>query len=192
MYGDGARRVRISGSDIIVRARSRRIDTYSAHADRDELRTWIAQRAPITGGLFLTHGEPGSMSSLTALISEDSPRLPIVTPAIGEKYLLTAGAPATLVAPGRPDAARLIGRDWQNDYAEFALGLKEQLTRIPDTVDRQKAVAEMNRILQTYAAAPPGHMHSNTAQSDAGKTMRKGHRRRSRRVRRPRIRARRR
>ncbi|GAA4488438.1 MBL fold metallo-hydrolase [Rhodococcus olei] len=164
---DGAPRVRISGSDINVRARIRRIDTYSAHADRDELRNWIAQRAPITGGLFLTHGEPGALAALTALVGEDAPQLPVITPAIGESYLLPAAAPATLVAAARPDAARLVGRDWQNDYAEFTLGLKQRLSRIPNTADRQKAVAEMRRVLDAYIDS--GHSDADDAERDGAR-----------------------
>jgi metallo-beta-lactamase family protein len=43
---DGAARVRISGEEISVRAHIRRIDTYSAHADREELHAWIKARFP--------------------------------------------------------------------------------------------------------------------------------------------------
>jgi metallo-beta-lactamase family protein len=185
---EGATRVRISGSDINVRARIRRIDTYSAHADCDELRAWIAERAPITGGLFLTHGEPGSISSLTALVSGDTPQLPVIAPTIGETYRLTPSGAPTLVSPGRADAARLIGRDWQNDYAEFALGLKEQLMRIPSTAERQNAVAALARVLRSYTAPPPAAIRSDTEDT----TPRKARHRGAGRVRRPRVRSRRR
>ena len=66
---DGARRVRISGEDINVRAQIRRIDAYSAHADRDELRAWIKARRPIVGSLFLSHGESEAIAALKALVS---------------------------------------------------------------------------------------------------------------------------
>src|SRR3546814_3495464 len=52
---DGARRVRISGHDVAVKAQVRRIDSYSAHADQDDIRAWIKARRPIAGSLFLTH-----------------------------------------------------------------------------------------------------------------------------------------
>ena len=41
---EGAKAVRISGHDVRVRAQIRQIDSYSAHADRDELAEWIADR----------------------------------------------------------------------------------------------------------------------------------------------------
>lgn len=56
---EGARQVKISGTDVNVRAHIRRLDSYSAHADQAELLDWIKERKPISGSLFLTHGEPG-------------------------------------------------------------------------------------------------------------------------------------
>ncbi len=82
---EGARQVKISGTDVNVRAHIRRLDSYSAHADQAELLDWIKERKPISGSLFLTHGEPGAISALTELASEDDPSLSIVTPNIGGK-----------------------------------------------------------------------------------------------------------
>jgi metallo-beta-lactamase family protein len=148
---EGARQVRISGTDINVRAHIRRIDSYSAHADQAELLDWIRERKPISGSLFLTHGEPGALSALTELVSEDDPSLSIIDPDIGESYQLQSGTPAKLTGTARTDAAQLIGRDWQNDYADFAVGLKRKLAQIPDPVSRQKAVADMRKVLDRYA-----------------------------------------
>lgn len=46
---EGAGRVGISGRDVNVRAQVRRIDSYSAHADRSELLRWIGDRGNIRG-----------------------------------------------------------------------------------------------------------------------------------------------
>lgn len=45
---------------------------------------------------------------------------------------------------------RLTGRDWQNDYAELAVSLKQQLARIADAGSRRKAIAEIHEILDSY------------------------------------------
>ncbi|PBC40046.1 MBL fold metallo-hydrolase [Rhodococcus sp. ACS1] len=148
---EGAKQVRISGSDVNVRAHIRRIDSYSAHADQAELLDWIKARNPISGSLFLTHGEPGAIAALTELVSDDDPSLSIVTPKIGECYQLQSGTPAKLAGTARTDAAQLIGRDWQNDYADFAVSLKRQLARISETGNRQKAITEMRRVLERYS-----------------------------------------
>lgn len=156
---EGAERVRISGTDLNVRAQIRRIDSYSAHADQSELLTWITERKPISGSLFLTHGEPGAAAALAELVTEHDPSLPVTIPAIGESYQLQSGTPAKLVGTARSDAAQLIGRDWQNDYADFAVGLKHQLARISDSGNRRKAIADMRKVLDEYAE--PHHTRRN-------------------------------
>jgi len=83
---EGAERVRISGRDVAVRARIRRIDSYSAHADRDELVAWVKARQPVTGGIFLTHGEPGALASLKEGATALAPS--ILIPEIGESWAL--------------------------------------------------------------------------------------------------------
>lgn len=99
----------------------------------------------------MTHGEPGAIAALTELVSDDDPSLSIVTPKIGECYQLQSGTPAKLAGTARTDAAQLIGRDWQNDYADFAVSLKRQLARISETGNRQKAITEMRRVLERYS-----------------------------------------
>ena len=147
---DGAKRVRISGQDIDVRAQIRRIDSYSAHADQTELLDWIKARSPVSGSLFLAHGEPEAVAALAELVREVDPSLSIITPAMGEGYLLAPGTPATRIHPARADMPRLTGRDWQNDYAELAVSLKQQLARIADAGSRRKAIAEIHEILDSY------------------------------------------
>ena len=148
---DGAERVRISGDDINVRAQIRRIDSYSAHADQAELLAWVAARAPIAGSLFLTHGEADAIEAMRRLAQSRDLAPVIVTPEIGESYALTAAAPAKRTKTGRVDLVQAIGRDWQNSYADFAANLKRELGRIRDAAARDKAIADMRRILDSYA-----------------------------------------
>lgn len=154
---DGAKRVRISGEDINVRAQIRRIDSYSAHADRDELRAWIQARRPIAGSLFLSHGESEAIAALKALAQQDDPSLHIAEPRIGEVYALAAGQPARRKQTGRLDLDQLAGTDWQNDYADFASNLKAHLGKIRSEKARKAALAEMRRVLDSYNAARAEH-----------------------------------
>lgn len=149
---DGAQRVRISGEDINVRAQIRRIDSYSAHADQGELLKWIAKRLPVRGTLFLDHGEPESVAELAALVLEKDKALSVVTPELGEVYALKAGEQAKRLRTARREAAECCGRDWQNEYADFSLNLKRELSRIKDAEARKRALAEMRRVLDDYAA----------------------------------------
>lgn len=147
---DGAEAVRISGVDIRIRAQVRRLDCYSAHADQRELLEWISGRSPISGSLFLVHGEAGAIEEMRRQMQKQSPELAVKLPQIGESYALEAGTPAKRTATARPDIAQTVGRDWQNSYADFALGLKRQLSRIENERDRQKAIEEMRRVLDSF------------------------------------------
>ena len=149
---DGARRVRISGRDAAVRAQIRRIDSYSAHADRSELLAWVQARQPISGSLFLTHGEPGATNSLKHAFEQDLPS--VISPEIGEQYELPPSAPACRLRTGRGDLRERLGRDWQNDYADLTANLRPTLKAIRDDRRRAEAVAEMRAVLEKYAQDP--------------------------------------
>lgn len=150
---DGAERVRISGRDVLVRAEIARIDSYSAHADQSELVAWIAARGPISGSVLLDHGESGAVDALAALVAM-GPDAPVVrVPEMGEVWELSAGAPAKRLRTGPPELAQAAkGRDWQNAYADLATSLKHRLEAIRDDAAREKAIAEMRQVLDSYAA----------------------------------------
>ena len=44
----------------------------------------------------------------------------------------------------------MIGRDWQNSYADFAANLKRELAHIRDNKAREAAVADMRAVLERY------------------------------------------
>lgn len=147
---NGASRVRISGREVAVRAEVRRIDSYSAHADRSELLRWIAGRRPIAGSVFLTHGEEPAMRSMSEALTQSDPRASIVLPEIGEKWELPAGSPAKRLAAGRADLQGVLSRDWHNDYADFSVQLKRKLRNIEDAGKRREALARMRAMLDEY------------------------------------------
>ena len=146
---DGAARVRMSGREVAVRAQVRRIDSYSAHADRQELIAWVRERQPIAGSLFLSHGEVPALEALRRGLQADLPS--ILIPEIGECYELAAGKPARRLTPGRIELRGAIGRDWQNEYADFAANLKRQLQAIDDSNRRAEAIAKMRNLLDHFA-----------------------------------------
>ncbi|MCB2046939.1 MAG: MBL fold metallo-hydrolase [Novosphingobium sp.] len=148
---DGAKNVRISGRDVEVRAQIRRIDSYSAHADQAGLLKWIDNRGPIASSLFLSHGEPDSLETLRRELQARAPGLSVKLPEIGETYALAPGKPAKRTATGRTDLSAAAGHDWQNTYADFTSSLRTRLTKIRDEHQRQKALEEMRRVLDSYA-----------------------------------------
>lgn len=150
---DGAKRVRIWGEDIVVRAQIRRIDSYSAHADQDDLMAWLEARRPIAGSLFLDHGEAASIEMLRELASKARLAPAVIAPELGETYSLAAGQPARRTQTGDPHLQDAIGRDWQNSYADFAANLKRELAEISDARSRERAVADMRKVLDSYKEA---------------------------------------
>lgn len=150
---EGAKAVRISGNDVRVRAQIRRIDQYSAHADQRELLAWIGERLPVSGSLFLDHGEPEGMEGMRRELQRRFPDLPVRLPELGETYGLAAGKPAKRIATGPTGLTGALGRDWQNEYAAFVTGLKDELVRIPDPRKREEAIARMHGVLEDYAGS---------------------------------------
>jgi metallo-beta-lactamase family protein len=67
---DGVKTVRIHGQDVAVNARIVRIDSMSAHADRNEILRWLGAMPAPPSRLFLVHGEPAPMDALNARIKE--------------------------------------------------------------------------------------------------------------------------
>jgi metallo-beta-lactamase family protein len=153
---DGAKRVRISGRDVRVRAQVREIDSYSAHADQAGLLAWLEQRMPIAGSLFLDHGESSSIEALRREAQSRGVAASIIVPEIGERYELEAGSPARRTRTGPAELQQAIGRDWQNSYADLATNLKSRLASIHDAEARQKAIAEMQKVLDSYTAYRDG------------------------------------
>src|SRR3546814_12361227 len=115
---DGANRVRIWGQDVAVRAQIRRIDTYSAHADQQDLQRWIKARQPIDGSLFLSHGESGTIETFSRLLQADEAATSIIAPQLGETTAFPARPSARRRNTSDPALPGAGGRDWQEGYAD--------------------------------------------------------------------------
>jgi metallo-beta-lactamase family protein len=72
---DGARKVRIFGEDVAVRARVYTINGLSAHADQNGLVEWLS--ATGDAAVLLVHGEPQSMETLSGRLREAGRRVTI-------------------------------------------------------------------------------------------------------------------
>lgn len=59
----GAEFIRIHGVDVPVRARIRKIDGFSAHADSGEIDRWLSNLGAPPWRTFLVHGEPGALEA---------------------------------------------------------------------------------------------------------------------------------
>lgn len=172
----GAGRVRISGRDVAVRAKIRRIDSYSAHADQGELLNWITAREPVHGTVFLDHGEPPAQEVMATRLR--ATRLgdgAVIIPSLGESYQLQPGVAAKRIKTGRPDAEAIVARDWQNEYADFAANLKRELQHIENAEKRREALQKMRAMLQSYTDHRNGQ--KNRGQKNRGQKYRHDNRR---------------
>ncbi len=148
----GAEDVRIHGKEFKVAANIRRLGNYSAHADQSELVDWVMERAPVAGGLFLNHGEDEPRAALRELLDEKGlPKEKIFMPAFDESFELSAGTPESkgrTAKVGEPRAQEaLICHDWNNDYAEFHIGLAKRLEEAKDDCERMQVMKELKKAL---------------------------------------------
>lgn len=67
---DGADRINIDGQWYMVRATIKIINSFSAHADSDEILEWLSSFKQDPKKVFLTHGEPQSSESLKQKIEQ--------------------------------------------------------------------------------------------------------------------------
>ena len=90
---EGGKKVRIMGEEIGVRAHIYNLNGMSAHADREDIITWLECFNPKPAQVFLVHGEPASAEQLSKLI--------------GQKLAVPA------YIPRYGDVVTFMGQDWQ-------------------------------------------------------------------------------
>mgnify|MGYP005844499339 CR=1 FL=1 len=142
----GERRVSIGGEEIEVRARIRSIEAFSAHADQGELVTWVSERLPVRGAIFLVHGEPPAMRALRErLVAVGCAAAAILMPELDQSYDLEPGSgPMAHPAAGRLAPAQAEApEDWHNAHARLRLDLAEALRRQPDDAARERLIARI-------------------------------------------------
>lgn len=152
---NGAAQVSIRGEHITVKATIRRIDVYSGHADRDDLRAWIKERLPVRHNIFLVHGEESALQAQQEALVEMGLRPDqVIIPALDQRFALDAQAGAVLMESERrrltsekAEEARR-GWDWTNDLAALSLDLKGYLRDLPSDKDRQQILREFRRLME--------------------------------------------
>ncbi len=82
---DGARQARIFGDTYDVRAEIQSLDGYSAHADRNELRTWVKMLGGPVRRAFVVHGEAGPASAMAGILKEEGVG-EVVIPQMGQSF----------------------------------------------------------------------------------------------------------
>nr|WP_321457620.1 MBL fold metallo-hydrolase [uncultured Cohaesibacter sp.] len=148
---EGARKVRIQGEEIIIRGKVRQIETYSGHADGDELIEWILERQPIRHGLYLCHGEQKSSEALkAALVEKGLPEKMITIPGIDDEVRLSIeGVPQ--FSPNikhRVQQSDIVSWDARNEFAELQIDLKEAFDKLADEKSRRALARRIKKALE--------------------------------------------
>lgn len=148
---DGAEMVRISGNDVIVNADIALLDGYSNHADRKGLARWIGEHSPVTGTIFLVHGEEKGLQSLASDLAETGLHGDPVIPVLGQQWELRAATPARLQKPARSDAEQLVApQDWTSRLAALRTSVQQKVRGLPSDQEREKMLQALERALESY------------------------------------------
>ncbi|WP_420993740.1 MBL fold metallo-hydrolase RNA specificity domain-containing protein [Cupriavidus sp. 30B13] len=83
----GARELRIHGKTVPIQAAVAQIETLSAHADADELMTWLGGFGHAPRQTFVVHGEPAASDALRQRIEREL-RWPVTMPEYLRSYPL--------------------------------------------------------------------------------------------------------
>lgn len=83
----GQEAVRILGQEYERRAEVESITGYSAHADRDELRSWVRRLGGPVRRAFVVHGEPPALEAMSTILREEGVR-DVRIPKHGESFEL--------------------------------------------------------------------------------------------------------
>lgn len=83
----GAKKVKIFGEEVPVRAKTVTVSSYSAHADQPQLLEWIKPARTNFKKIFLIHGEEEEMEPLAQKI-KDELAIPVEIPEEGQSFTL--------------------------------------------------------------------------------------------------------
>jgi metallo-beta-lactamase family protein len=151
---DGATLVKIMGDEIRVKAKVRKLDIYSGHADRGDLLAWVKARLPIQRGLFLIHGETAALAGMREnVLSLGLDPDKVIVPDLDQRYQLDRPAGALAIGgtlrlePVRKEEAKQ-GWDWHNELSALTLELRRILDQAHDDKARMALLKDMRRVLE--------------------------------------------
>ena len=150
LLSDGAPVVRMKGEQIDVRARIRKLDLYSGHADGPELATWLKRRLPVTGTVFMVHGEEKAIEGLRARLADSLPHERLVDPRLDASYRLDHATAVEILDPARTprlDPRQVGHTDWHNDFQGLLLDIQAEIGKAADEKARAKVIRRLREAL---------------------------------------------
>ncbi|MBQ2757523.1 MAG: MBL fold metallo-hydrolase [Clostridia bacterium] len=152
---EGAKRVRLFGEEIAVRARIKSLRGTSGHADKEGLKRWLFQFEQKPRTVFLNHGDEESIAAFSAELREHG--YAVETPFSGTEYDLASGA-MTAYTERRPiEKRRGTGRSRQSTVhqglvtaAEALLALCKRAAGRPNK-ELAKLTAQIKALLDKWS-----------------------------------------
>jgi metallo-beta-lactamase family protein len=151
---DGVDEVRIMGDDIRVKAKIKKLEIYSGHADRADLLAWVKARLPIQRGLFLIHGETSALAGMREnVLTLGLDPAKVIVPDLDQRYQLDRAAGALAMGgtprlePARSEQTKQ-GWDWHNELSALALELRRSLDEAASDKARMAVLKDMRRVLE--------------------------------------------
>lgn len=149
---DGASAVRIHGDSVAVEAEIHTIDGFSAHADQEELVSWVRHLPAPPKRVYLVHGESGAQTALQERIEQELD-VPVFIPRLDESVELMPTTVETVVSGVAP----VKELQEQHPLWEAFANLKDSLDELErlgapqETID--DVIAALERARQTVKAA---------------------------------------
>ncbi|WP_026791276.1 MBL fold metallo-hydrolase [Pleomorphomonas oryzae] len=150
LLADGAPVVRMKGEQIDVRARIRKLDLYSGHADGPELAAWLRKRLPVSGTVFMVHGEEKAIGGLRVRLSENLPQEHLVDPRLDTSYRLGHATAVEIVDTTRKpriDPLQAGRTDWHNDFQGLLLDIQSEIGKAADEKARSRVIRRLRNAL---------------------------------------------
>ena len=144
---NGAKKVRVMGEEIGVRARIHNLDGLSAHADREDILQWLSEFKVKPSLAFLVHGEPDSARALQGLLAE---KLQLKT-----------------FIPRYGDVAVISGTEWEVPPELRIASMEPAVRQLQDYLNElDSAWVEVKQRLEEIVAANAGKMPSVLSRLD--------------------------
>lgn len=136
---DGIKRVRVLGEEIAVKAQIKSLDGFSAHADANQLMTWLGEIAsPKPAKVFIVHGEGAAQEALKARIQKEL-GLECYIPFRGDLAKISGRAseiiPSNIPAVSVEKKMEDVLRDFDSDYRQLRRRVMQYVVRQPKMME---------------------------------------------------------
>ncbi|CVK19778.1 MBL fold metallo-hydrolase RNA specificity domain-containing protein [Sporomusa sphaeroides] len=137
---DGARKVKIMGEEISVRAEIHNMEGFSAHADQSQLTSWLKNFTTKPANIFIVHGEEDRSEPFGKMINEEF-------------------GIATYI-PKYGDAAQIDGRTWNIEPSAITT-VEPAVQQLRDQLEEmEKEYADFRRRLEDLVAANSANLQA--------------------------------